>query len=111
MNPRFAGTCLVCGKAMPIQRKRDPDFEATFIREVGGMGIEPFRVSRAGSDPVRDFSSRDFVLEMREELADYLNYCVWAAERAQEAGNDVSPLFNAARHVVEAYRLTSEFAQ
>lgn len=46
-------------------------------RRVSVAQLVAFAEDRAGAGPVRDLETRDFGLEVREELADARNYLVW----------------------------------
>lgn len=43
--------------------------------------LNAFALARAGTEPVRDLTARDFGREIREEAADGRNYAVWWLEQ------------------------------
>lgn len=108
-NPRFAGSCIQCGHLI-VDRPRDLEYERSLLTEAGKRaGIEvtgfgAYRERRAGDDHVRQWKTRDFRTECREELADCANYLVWWAERSQEQGDDPAGLFAALQQVISAYK-------
>jgi hypothetical protein len=85
---RPAGDVVSLGPAKPPSRPRDLAFERVLTAQaaeagrVGSSVLIHFAEERAGAGHVRGAESRDFALEILEELADARNYGVWAA--AQE---------------------------
>lgn len=49
-----------------------------------GAALTAFAEERAEPGPVRDALTRDFLLEQREEAADWRNYCIWAIRQLDE---------------------------
>lgn len=71
-----------------------------------GADPEPlyvFAEQRANKGPIRDFDSRDFEREVREELADARSYIIWGIQQAQERGEDTERLFGVLARVASAY--------
>lgn len=71
----------------PVGRERDVADEQRLHRELGvDRSLAAFSQQRCDQGPVRDWEDRDFVLEAREELADYLAYLTWELQRVAETG-------------------------
>ena len=112
VDPRRMGTCYRCGMKMPAAMSwgRDPDLERGLVAEAAKAAgvadtdaLVAFAQRRAGPLQVRNFMARDFDLEIREELADAANYCVWGILQAQEHGRDPQRLANVLGLVAAAY--------
>ena len=109
-NPRHHGRCVRCGmEIVASDHARDVGAEERIAREAARLvaadpeGLLTFAHRRANRGPIRDFKMRDFELEIREELADSLNYCVWGIQQLQERGEDPQKLFACLARVASAY--------
>jgi hypothetical protein len=115
-NPRVCGSCPKCGRITspmtpptemltprvterqragtpPVDVQRDPAFERQFARQAARtVGINPetliaFAASRTLPGPLREGRDRDWIMEVREELGDGLNYCCWRAQQMYTSGH------------------------
>jgi len=91
VEPRRPTTCLKCGREVSgrwlrsLKRERDlalraseePEFTESLVR---------FAQFRSGSSQVRRLSSRNFRLDVMEELADALNYLCWLDDQRTVRG-------------------------
>ena len=111
VEPRRPTTCLKCGREVSgrwlrsLERERDlalraseePEFTESLVR---------FAQFRSGSSQVRRLSSRNFRLDVMEELADALNYLCWLDDSKAvrgEGGLNAGELA-ALQHVTLAWR-------
>ena len=113
-DPRNAGRCFRCGMpVVRVDRDRDIAVERELTREAAkrvAADPEPlvlFAEARSDKGPVRDFPTRDFEREVREELADARNYLVWGIYQAQDRGEDPRKLFACLARVASAYAVLS----
>jgi hypothetical protein len=67
-----------------LEREREWTRLAGESVELGVERLVVFAEHRAGYGPVRDLAGRDFLLEVREELADARNYLVWCVLQASQ---------------------------
>lgn len=97
--------------------QRDHQLEVRFTREAARLAgldassLVAFAEQRTHPGPLRNAAARDWVLEVREELADAKNYSCWEAQRVLALG-DATGLPHLARalalvidawHELEAY--------
>lgn len=76
----------------PVDVARDVELERRFTVEAArAVGVDPngiiaFAESRTHPGPLRDVERRDWLQEVREELADAKNYSCWEAQRLLASG-------------------------
>ena len=109
------GGVVALGGALP---PRDVAFERAWTVQAGESvhvrvdELLAFAELRAGHGGVRELATRDFGLEVREELADSRNYLVWWAQQASCArepdGELTSMIARALQPVVVAFDWASK---
>lgn len=70
-----------------VGRERRRTYAAGDVHGLKPLALVEFAEIRAGVEIVRGLDRRDFVQEVREELADGRNYFCWALERADRAAH------------------------
>jgi hypothetical protein len=76
----------------PVNVARDVELERRFTSEAArAVGVDPngltaFAESRTHPGPLRDVERRDWIQEVREEVADGRNYLAWEAQRLLASG-------------------------
>lgn len=85
-----------------IARERRRTYAAGAAHGIKPLVLVEFAEHRAGLEIVQRLDTRDFPLEVREELADGRNYWVWLAEQVDRAAHLNLPLVDAVRAEVHA---------
>jgi len=110
-DPRFASTCIKCGREVSGRWLRSKERERSLAMRASKKpefteSLVAFAQQRAGESNVRNLRTRNFQREVREELADALNYLCWLDDARAikgEGGLNAGELA-ALHHVVEAWR-------
>lgn len=110
-DPRHLTTCLKCGREVNGRWLRDKGREEELVLRASKpsetiRGLIHFAQERAGDSQVRNLTSRSFLREIREELADATNYLCWLDDQrviAGEYGLNAGELA-ALHHVTEAWK-------
>jgi len=117
-TPHKKDMCVKCGRHIvtePAPGERDIGFEWEFTQaaasmvHLDGTPLNEFAASRAGTEPIRDFTERDMVREVREELGDARNYLTWLVQQlhghpdAEQAGLAQEAAGRALAHVVAGW--------
>lgn len=92
-DPRRAGTCVRCGRAIPqpesrerdVQLERDITLQAAKVAGVDPWPLIRFSESRIADGPID--LPRDWDREFLEEMSDARNYSCWAIAELQMQGD------------------------
>lgn len=110
-NPRKQDTCVKCGRPIEGRWRRDIEREAELIQRAAGPNddvsdLVALSIARSGTGAVRSLRTRNFFIEVREELSDAANYLCWLDDQRVLGGED--GLRNneliALHHVAQAWR-------
>ena len=110
-NPRRPTTCIKCGREVSGRWIRDKRREANLVYRASkkpefSASLIALAQMRAGDKPVRGLASRNFRLEVIEELADAVNYLCWLDDQRalQKLGGLNAGELAALHHLTEAWR-------
>lgn len=95
-NPRKAGWCVKCGKALPRRADRDIAAECAMTKEIATVDVTALNrmaTERAAQGALNYGTgapelSRDLERDALEELADCRNYLVWRLDQIQRGIRD-----------------------
>lgn len=90
-DPRKVGTCCKCGHRMQPAVPRDVPGERELAERIVGPTVGAllqFAHARAHPGPVREFPTRDFIVDAVEEAADGANYSLWGIQQLDRLGTD-----------------------
>lgn len=109
-DPRY-DSCVKCGREMNGRWIRDKERERKLIMRASRKpeyteSLVNFAQERAGDSQVRNLTSRSFIREIREEIADAANYLCWLDDQRVINGEDGlnAGELAALNHVTEAWR-------
>lgn len=110
-DPRFESSCVKCGRVVSGRWVRDKERERQLALRASKKpeyteSLIAFAQQRAGETNVRSLRSRNFHREIREELADTLNYLCWLDDAKHLKGQNGlnAGELAALHHVCEAWR-------
>ena len=110
-DPRNETTCIKCGRSVDGRWLRDTKRERHLVLRSSSKpefaeSLVNFAQKRAGDTNVRQVRSRNFTREIKEELADAMNYLCWLDDQKYLRGLDGlnAGELAALHHVTEAWR-------